>query len=101
MRGILGPNGGKGMSRPITATMPDSTAPGWQATRAGVEGTQRTRILTPLISLKKSEIIRSGLALGVDYAETISCYDPAADGTACGRCDACVLRARGFAEVAT
>ena len=70
------------------------------ATRAGVEGTARTRILTPLIDLKKSEIIRTGLALGVDYAETISCYDPASDGTPCGRCDACVLRERGFREAA-
>jgi 7-cyano-7-deazaguanine synthase len=68
------------------------------ATRAGVEGTSRTRILTPLIALRKAEIIRTGLALGVDYDETISCYDPAADGAPCGRCDACVLRARGFAE---
>lgn len=68
------------------------------ATRAGVEGTVRTRILTPLIALSKADIIRTGLALGVDYAQTISCYDPAADGTPCGHCDACVLRAKGFDE---
>jgi 7-cyano-7-deazaguanine synthase len=69
------------------------------ATRAGVEGTARTRILTPLIALSKAEIIRTGLELGVDYDQTISCYDPAADGTVCGHCDACVLRAKGFAEL--
>ncbi|MFZ9899372.1 MAG: 7-cyano-7-deazaguanine synthase QueC [Gemmatimonadaceae bacterium] len=68
------------------------------ATKAGVEGTSRTRILTPLIECSKAEIIRTGLALGVDYTLTISCYDPAADGTPCARCDACVLRAKGFAE---
>lgn len=69
------------------------------ATRAGVEGTARTRILTPLIAMTKAQIIRTGLALGVDYSETISCYDPAADGTPCEHCDACVLRAKGFAEL--
>ena len=69
------------------------------ATRAGVEGTARTRILTPLIALSKADIIRTGLALGVDYDTTISCYDPSAAGVACGHCDACVLRAKGFAEV--
>ncbi len=68
------------------------------ATKAGVEGTSRTRILTPLIECSKAEIIRSGLALGVEYAQTISCCDPAADGTPCARCDACALRAKGFAE---
>lgn len=71
------------------------------ATKAGVEGRVRTRILTPLIALTKAEIIRTGRALGVDYAMTVSCYDPAPDGTACGRCDACHLRARGFAEADT
>ena len=69
------------------------------ATRAGVEGTARTRILTPLIAMTKAEIIRTGLALGVDYSETISCYDPAVDGTPCEHCDACVLRAKGFSEL--
>ncbi|MBX7117897.1 MAG: 7-cyano-7-deazaguanine synthase QueC [Gemmatimonadaceae bacterium] len=69
------------------------------ATKAGVEGTVRTRILTPLIALSKADIIRTGLALGVDYDRTISCYDPDADGRPCGHCDACVLRAKGFAEL--
>lgn len=68
------------------------------ATRAGVEGTTHLRIVTPLIALTKAEIIRTGRALGVDYAMTISCYDPAADGTPCGRCDACQLREKGFRE---
>ena len=68
------------------------------ATRAGVEGRQRLRIHTPLIALSKQEIIRTGLALGVEYALTASCYDPSPAGEACGRCDACVLRLKGFAE---
>ena len=68
------------------------------ATRAGVEGTSRTRILTPLIALSKADIIRTGWALGVDYDETTSCYDPSPEGVACGHCDACVLRAKGFEE---
>ncbi|MEX2181225.1 MAG: 7-cyano-7-deazaguanine synthase QueC [Gemmatimonadaceae bacterium] len=68
------------------------------ATRAGVEGGARTRILTPLIAMRKSEIIRAGRTLGVDYAMTTSCYDPAPDGTPCGRCDACRLREKGFGE---
>lgn len=68
------------------------------ATRAGVEGTQRLTIHAPLQHLSKAEIIRLGHELGVDYAITTSCYDPAPDGTACGRCDACQLRRRGFAE---
>lgn len=69
------------------------------ATKAGVEGHQRTRILAPLIALTKAEIIRTGLALGVDYTMTTSCYDPAPDGMACGRCDACHLRDRGFEDL--
>ncbi|HZS61515.1 MAG TPA: 7-cyano-7-deazaguanine synthase, partial [Gemmatimonadaceae bacterium] len=56
-------------------------------------------IRTPLIDLTKREIIELGLSLGVDYSMTTSCYDPAPDGTSCGRCDACQLRLRGFAEV--
>jgi 7-cyano-7-deazaguanine synthase len=68
------------------------------ATKAGVEGTQRLTIQTPLIRLTKAEIIRRGLALGVDYSLTTSCYDPSASGAACGRCDACLLRLKGFAE---
>ncbi len=68
------------------------------ATRAAVTGARRFQIRTPLISLTKAEIIRRGLQLGVDFSLTRSCYDPAPDGRACGRCDACVLRLRGFAE---
>ncbi len=68
------------------------------ATKAGVEGRQRLTIHTPLIGLSKREIIEQGLALGVDYRLTISCYDPSPGGDACGRCDACRLRQRGFAE---
>jgi 7-cyano-7-deazaguanine synthase len=67
------------------------------ATRAGVEGA-RFRIHTPLITMTKAEIIRRGLALGLDYALTHSCYDPHSDGAPCGRCDSCVLRAKGFGE---
>ena len=69
------------------------------ATRAGVEGSTRLRIHTPLISLSKSEIIRLGTSLGVDYSVTVSCYDPGPDGAACGRCDSCQLRLKGFREV--
>lgn len=68
------------------------------ATRAGVEG-RSLRILAPLLHLSKAQIIRHGLALGLDYGLTHSCYDPRQDGSPCGRCDSCVLRARGFAEV--
>jgi len=68
------------------------------ATRAGVEGRQRLRIHTPLIALSKREIILTGLSLGLDYALTSSCYEPAPDGAACGRCDACLLRLKGFTE---
>jgi len=68
------------------------------ATRAGVEGTAPVRIRAPLIDLTKAEIIRLGLSLGVDYSITQSCYDPTPRGDACGRCDACQLRLRGFAE---
>jgi len=67
------------------------------ATRAGAEGT-RFKVHTPLISMSKGDIIRRGLALGVDYGLTHSCYDPAPNGGPCGHCDSCVLRARGFAE---
>lgn len=67
------------------------------ATRAGVEG-GRFRVHTPLINLTKAEIIRRGLALGLDYGLTHSCYDPTPDGAPCRRCDSCALRARGFAE---
>jgi 7-cyano-7-deazaguanine synthase len=67
------------------------------ATRAGVTG-QRFHIHTPLIAWSKAEIIRRGVALGLDYGLTHSCYDPTPEGRPCGRCDSCVLRARGFAE---
>lgn len=68
------------------------------ATRAGVEGERRTRIRTPLIGLTKAEIIDLGISLGVDYALTASCYDPTPEGLACGHCDACAIRRRGFAQ---
>ncbi len=68
------------------------------ATKAGVEGRQRLTIHAPLIRMTKAEIIRAGGALGVDYGLTVSCYDPSPDGAACGRCDACLLRLKGFAE---
>ena len=67
------------------------------ATRAGVES-GHIRLHTPLQDLSKAQIVRLGRELGVDLSLTISCYDPAADGTPCSRCDACELRARGFAE---
>lgn len=67
------------------------------ATKAGVEG-RRLTIHTPLIQLSKADIIRLGLSLGLDYGLTHSCYDPRPDGSSCGRCDSCRLRAAGFAE---
>jgi 7-cyano-7-deazaguanine synthase len=66
------------------------------ATKAGVEG-RRFIIETPLIDLTKAQIIRQGLALGLDYSQTVSCYQATSDGLACGVCDACRLRAKGFA----
>ena len=69
------------------------------ATKAGVEGTQRLQIHAPLMQLSKEGIIRRGLELGVDYSVTQSCYDPDSEGRACGACDACRLRLRGFAAV--
>lgn len=69
------------------------------ATKAGVEGSMRLTIHTPLIAMTKEEIIRQGLALGVDYGLTVTCYDPGEDGEPCGECDACQLRAKGFAAV--
>jgi 7-cyano-7-deazaguanine synthase len=68
------------------------------ATRGGVDGTNPIRIRTPLIGLTKAEIIRLGSGLGVDYSLTQSCYDPDPSGAACGHCDACQLRLRGFSE---
>jgi 7-cyano-7-deazaguanine synthase len=67
------------------------------ATKAGVEGSRFT-IHTPLIAMTKAEIIRQGLALGLDYRLTHSCYDPSPDGAPCGTCDSCMLRAKGFSE---
>ena len=68
------------------------------ATKAGVEGKVHFRIHAPLIQLSKAEIIRRGIALNVDYSVTHTCYDPDGHGRACGRCDACQLRLRGFEE---
>jgi 7-cyano-7-deazaguanine synthase len=67
------------------------------ATKAGVEGT-RFRVHAPLSGMSKADIIRAGVRLGVDYALTHSCYDPDPEGRACGRCDSCVLRRRGFEQ---
>lgn len=69
------------------------------ATKAGVSDETGMTIHTPLIQMTKAQIIQTGLKLGVDYSRTISCYDPGPGGGACERCDACLLRAKGFAEV--
>ena len=68
-----------------------------QGTRSGIEKGE-PRIVAPLLELDKAEIIRRGMRLGVDYSITHSCYDPAPDGRACGHCDSCLLRKRGFEE---
>jgi 7-cyano-7-deazaguanine synthase len=68
------------------------------ATRAGVEGIDHLTIHAPLIAMSKADIIREGTRLGVDYAQTSSCYDPDEFGHACGRCDTCLMRLKGFAE---
>ena len=68
------------------------------ATKSGVEGAATVHIRTPLIDLSKKQIVELGLSLGVDYAMTTSCYDPDAAGAACGHCDACQLRLRGFEQ---
>jgi 7-cyano-7-deazaguanine synthase len=68
------------------------------ATKAATEGQGSYRVHAPLLSLTKAEIIRLGTTLGVDYGQTLSCYDPDAAGRACGRCDSCQLRMKGFAE---
>ena len=70
------------------------------ATKAGISGAS-FKIHTPLINMKKSEIILNGLQLGVDYSLTSSCYDPLKDGVPCGHCDACILRLKGFQEADT
>jgi 7-cyano-7-deazaguanine synthase len=68
------------------------------ATKAGVEGKQKMKIHAPLIKMSKSQIIRKGIELGVDYKLTHSCYDPQATGEACGECDSCILRLKGFRD---
>ena len=68
------------------------------ATKKGVEGSWKPKIHTPLIHMGKAQIIKTGLKLGVDYGMTHSCYDPKPNGKPCGRCDSCLLRAKGFME---
>jgi 7-cyano-7-deazaguanine synthase len=68
------------------------------ATRAGVEGTSHISIHTPLINMRKSDIVRNAISFGVDIGLTHSCYDPDGSGRACGRCDSCILRRKGFEE---
>jgi len=68
------------------------------ATKAGVEGITRVKIHTPLIEMTKAQIIQKGVELDVDYSLTHSCYDPSAEGKACGQCDSCLLRKKGFEE---
>ncbi|MDX2442125.1 MAG: 7-cyano-7-deazaguanine synthase QueC [Desulfobacterales bacterium] len=68
------------------------------ATKAGVEGLTRIKINTPLLNMSKAQIIKKGIELGVDYSLTHSCYDPNPEGVACGRCDSCILRKKGFKE---
>ena len=68
------------------------------ATKDSIDSSRRLRIHTPLIDLTKGQIIQTGIDLGVDYSTTLSCYDPGDGGSACGHCDACLLRAKGFAE---
>jgi 7-cyano-7-deazaguanine synthase len=71
------------------------------ATKAGVEGRQKLQIHAPLMAMSKADIIKAGAALGVDFAMTCSCYDPGPAGEPCGECDACALRAKGFAVAGT
>ena len=68
------------------------------ATKVAVEGKMKIKIQTPLIHLTKAEIIQKGIELGVDYGITHSCYDPSSEGKACGQCDSCLLRKKGFSE---
>jgi len=68
------------------------------ATKAGVEGGQKLKIHTPLIQMNKLQIIQKGIELGVNYSLTHSCYDPSASGEACGECDSCLLRLKGFRD---
>jgi 7-cyano-7-deazaguanine synthase len=71
------------------------------ATRGGVEGTNPIRIRAPLLNLTKRQIVELGRSLDVDYSITLSCYDPGESGEACGHCDACILRLKGFDEAGT
>jgi len=68
------------------------------ATKVGVEGERLLKLHTPLIDLTKADIVRKGTSLGVNYGETLSCYDPTPEGDHCGECDACHLRKKGFVE---
>ena len=68
------------------------------ATKAGVEGKTRITIRAPLIHMTKAEIIQKGIELGIDYSITLSCYDPSPEGGACGQCDSCILRKKGFSR---
>ena len=68
------------------------------ATKAAIEGKTRLKIRTPLIHMTKAEIIKKGIELGIDYSMTHSCYDPSDEGSACGQCDSCLLRKKGFRE---
>jgi 7-cyano-7-deazaguanine synthase len=68
------------------------------ATKAGVEGKKKIKVRTPLIQMTKAQIIRKGIGLGIDYGMTHSCYDPSQEGRACGLCDSCLLRRKGFME---
>ncbi len=68
------------------------------ATKAGVQGTSQIKIHTPLINMTKAQIIQKGIELCIDYALTHSCYDPSSQGLACGRCDSCILRKKGFKD---
>jgi 7-cyano-7-deazaguanine synthase len=66
------------------------------ATKVGVEGKGKIKIMTPLIQMNKAQIIRKGIEMGIDYGMTHSCYDPTQEGSACGKCDSCLLRRKGF-----
>jgi 7-cyano-7-deazaguanine synthase len=68
------------------------------ATKSGVEGTTHIKIHTPLIQMSKADIVRKAVELGVDLKLTHSCYDPSPEGRACGHCDSCILRRKGFEE---
>lgn len=94
--GILAHNSGYPDCRPEFLTAFEELAN--LATKAGVEGAGRFRVHSPLLKLTKAEIIREGVRLGVDYSLTLSCYDPDPAGRACGHCDSCQLRKKGFAE---